>query len=104
MGVEVRLNSLVTDIQEGVVVIGEERLPAENIIWAAGVRGSKVAETLGVELDRQGRIKTNDDLSIPGYPSVFAVGDLACVIDKKPLNLSRGLLRQPFRWAVMSLS
>jgi len=83
MGVEVRLNSLVTDIQEGVVVIGEERLPAENIIWAAGVRGSKVAETLGVELDRQGRIKTNDDLSIPGYPSVFAVGDLACVIDKK---------------------
>jgi len=83
MGVEVRLNSLVTDIQSGFVHIGDEQLPAENIIWAAGVRGSKVAEKLDVELDRQGRVKTCEDLSIPGHDSVFVVGDLACVIDKK---------------------
>jgi NADH:quinone reductase (non-electrogenic) len=83
MGVEIRLNSLVTDIQTGFVCIGDEQLPAENIIWAAGVRGSKVAEKLGVELDRQGRVKTCEDLSVPGHDSVFVVGDLACVIDKK---------------------
>lgn len=83
MGVEVRLNSLVTDIRAGYVHIGEERLPAENIIWAAGVRGSKIAESLGVELDRQGRVRVNDDLSIPGHPSAFVVGDLACITDRK---------------------
>jgi NADH dehydrogenase len=77
MGVQVRLNSLVTDIREGTVSIGEEILPAENVIWAAGVRGSEVAETLGVELDRQGRVLVSDDLSIPGYPAVFVAGDLA---------------------------
>lgn len=83
MGVEVRLNSLVTDIREGFVHIGDEQLPAENIIWAAGVRGSKVAETLGTELDRQGRVVVGEDLAVPGHPSVFVVGDLACAVDRK---------------------
>lgn len=83
MGVEVRLNSLVTEIRDGVVHIGDEQLPAENIIWAAGVRGSKVADKLGVELDRQGRVRVEADLSIPGQPGVFVVGDLACAIDSQ---------------------
>ncbi|MCW8858697.1 MAG: NAD(P)/FAD-dependent oxidoreductase [Deltaproteobacteria bacterium] len=83
MGVEVRLNSPVTNIQNGLVSIGEEQLPAENVIWAAGVRGSKYAETLGVELDVQGRIKVLKDLSLPGIKNVFAIGDLACVMDQK---------------------
>jgi NADH dehydrogenase len=82
MGVDVRLNSLVTDVREGVVCIGEELLPAENIIWAAGVRGSDVAETLGVELDRQGRVLVADDLSIDGFPEAYVVGDLAHVVDE----------------------
>lgn len=81
MGVQVRLNSLVTDIREGAVSIGEEILPAENVIWAAGVRGSEVAETLGAELDRQGRVLVTDDLSVPGFPDVFVAGDLAHVRD-----------------------
>lgn len=83
MGVQVRLNSLVTDVREGAVSIGAEQLPAENIIWAAGVRGSEVAETLGVKLDRQGRVPVAADLSLPGFPEVFVVGDLAQVINEK---------------------
>jgi NADH dehydrogenase len=81
MGVEVRLNSLVTDIQPGWVHIGEERLAAENVIWAAGVRGSKYAETLNAELDAQGRVKVLEDLSLPGQENVFVIGDLAHVAD-----------------------
>lgn len=79
MGVQVRLNSLVTEISAGSVAIGAEILPAENVIWAAGVRGSKVAETLGTELDQQGRVKVEDDLSLAGHPEVFVIGDLAHV-------------------------
>ena len=81
MGVQVRLNSLVTELQDGEVRIGEELLPAENIIWAAGVRGSEVAKSLGVELDPQGRVPVGADLSLAGHPEVFVIGDLARVID-----------------------
>ncbi len=83
MGVKVRLNSLVTDVSEGMVMIGEEPLPAENVIWAAGVRGSDIAQSLGAELDQQGRVFVDGDLSIPGYPEVFVIGDLAHVRDQK---------------------
>jgi len=83
MGVQVRLNNRVTEVCEGAVRIGAERLPAENIIWAAGVRGSEVTESLGVELDPQGRVKVNGDLSLPSHPEVFVIGDLALVIDSK---------------------
>ncbi len=83
MGVQVRLNSFVTKIQEGEVYIGDELLPAENIIWAAGVRGSEMTASLHCELDRQGRVKVAADLSLPGHPEVFVVGDLAHAIDRK---------------------
>ncbi|WP_321393667.1 NAD(P)/FAD-dependent oxidoreductase [uncultured Desulfuromusa sp.] len=83
MGVQVRLNSMVTDLREGEVQIGDEILPAKNVIWAAGVRGSKLAETLNVELDRQGRVLVADDLSVPGHPEIFVIGDLAHITDKK---------------------
>jgi len=86
MGVQVRLNSMVTEICEGAVRIGEELLPAENIIWAAGVRGSEVAAGLGIALDPQGRVPVDPDLSLPGYPEVFVVGDLAHVVDEKSGN------------------
>jgi len=81
MGVQVRLDSLVTRIRDGVVEIGAEQLPAENIIWAAGVRGSEVAASLGSELDPQGRVRVTPELSVPGYPEVFVIGDLAHVVD-----------------------
>jgi NADH dehydrogenase len=81
MGVQVRLNCRVTDICEGSVRVGEEILPAENIIWAAGVRGSEVAEALGVALDPQGRVLVAEDLSVPNHPEAFVVGDLAHLVD-----------------------
>jgi NADH dehydrogenase len=83
LGVEVRLNSLVTEIKEGVVSIGAEELTAENIIWAAGVRGSEVAASLGCKLDTQGRVLVQPDLSIPDHPEVFVVGDLANLADPR---------------------
>jgi len=83
MGVQVRLNSAVTEICAGSVCLGDEVIPVENVIWAAGVRGSKIAEALGVELDRQGRVKVESDLSLPEHSDVFVVGDLAHVVDDK---------------------
>ncbi len=81
IGVEVRLNCPVTDFREGEVELGSEVLPAANIIWAAGVRGAPLAQTLGVPLDKAGRVPVNPDLSLPGHPEVFVAGDLAHAVD-----------------------
>ena len=77
MGVEVKLNSKVTDIQPGVVTIGEEQIQSQNIFWAAGVQGNKLGKKLGVELDRAGRVIVGSDCSIPGHSNVFVIGDMA---------------------------
>jgi len=58
-------------------------IEAENIIWAAGVSASPLTQKLGVELDRAGRVKVNPDLSLPGHPEVFAIGDMALVLDEE---------------------
>lgn len=82
MGVEVMLNTRVTDVQGGEsphICIGDERIHAHNIIWAAGVRGSPIAATLHVPTDSAGRVIVNPDLSIPNHPNIFVVGDLAKV-------------------------
>jgi NADH:ubiquinone reductase (H+-translocating) len=81
MGVEVRLGAFVTDMDDARVTLGEERFPAANVIWAAGVRGSPLARGLGVELDGQGRVKVEQDCSVPGYPEAFVIGDLASLAD-----------------------
>ncbi|MFN5958075.1 MAG: NAD(P)/FAD-dependent oxidoreductase, partial [Planctomyces sp.] len=77
MGVEVRLNARVTDISSEGVRVGEDFIPASNVFWAAGVRASPISATLGVPLDRSGRVIVAPDLSIPGHPEVFVCGDLA---------------------------
>ncbi|MFY9826131.1 MAG: NAD(P)/FAD-dependent oxidoreductase [Thermoanaerobaculia bacterium] len=77
MGVEVRTNALVRDVDAEGVKFGDETLPAKTVLWAAGVQAERISRTLGVELDRSGRIKVNPDLSIPGFPDVFVAGDLA---------------------------
>jgi NADH dehydrogenase len=79
LGVTVRTGALVSRIEEGVVHVGEERLQAGTILWAAGVQASPLGATLGVPLDRAGRVRVEPDLSIPGAPSIFVVGDLATV-------------------------
>ncbi|HXC39201.1 MAG TPA: NAD(P)/FAD-dependent oxidoreductase [Burkholderiales bacterium] len=81
LGVEVRLKARVTSIDaEGVDIEGpqgRERLDSRTVIWAAGVKAVPLTATLGVPVDRGGRIPVNADLSVPGHPEVFAVGDLA---------------------------
>jgi len=75
LGVEVRLGKAVTLCDaEGVVVAGE-RIAARNILWAAGVAASPAATWLNVAADRAGRIEVLDDLSVPRYPEIFAIGD-----------------------------
>ncbi len=77
LGVTVRTNCTVDRIEHGIVHVGEERLEAGTILWAAGVQASPLGATLGVPLDRAGRVKVERDLSVPGAPAVFVVGDLA---------------------------
>lgn len=83
LGVDVRLNVRVTNIRENEVELDSQPLRAGNIVWAAGVGASPVTRSLGVETDRAGRIKVRPDLSLPGHPKVFAVGDLATLTDAK---------------------
>lgn len=75
LGVEVQLNTTVTQIESGAVIVGDRRIAAHTIIWAAGVRASPAADWLGVPADRNGRIIVESDLSVPGHPDIFAVGD-----------------------------
>jgi NADH dehydrogenase len=79
MGVEVITAGRVTNIDADGVNIGSQRLAAKTVIWAAGVQAAPIGKALGVELDRAGRIPVNPDLSLPGYPEVFAAGDIAHV-------------------------
>jgi NADH dehydrogenase len=82
LGVEVRTNSAVSDVRLGQVSVGEEVLPAEVVLWAAGVLASPLGRALGVPVDRAGRVFVEPDLSIPGHPEVFVIGDLATLKDK----------------------
>jgi NADH dehydrogenase len=62
---------------------GSTRMESANIIWAAGVAANPLTQKLGAELDRAGRVRVQPDLSLPGHPEVFAIGDLALVSDKQ---------------------
>jgi NADH dehydrogenase len=78
LGVAVREGSPVTQIEPGGVTVGGERLEAHTILWAAGVAASPIGRGLGPGLDRAGRVIVEPDLTVPGHPGVFVVGDLAC--------------------------
>jgi NADH dehydrogenase len=82
LGVEVQTSALVTKIEPAAVYLGETRLPAAVILWAAGVAASPLGKKLGAPVDRAGRVLVNPDLSVPGHPAVFAVGDLASIKDR----------------------
>jgi NADH dehydrogenase len=88
LGVQIRTGIHVKDIRDGEVELANgETIRAGNIIWAAGVSASPLTKKLGVELDRAGRVKVNLDLSLPGHSEIFAIGDLALVLqdDGKPV-------------------
>ena len=77
LGIEVREGTAVTAVDAHGVMMGAERVDAGTVLWAAGVAASGLVKTLGVPLDRAGRVIVEPDLSIPGHPEVFVVGDAA---------------------------
>jgi len=87
IGVEVRTSTPVTRIAAGQVDAGGEAIAAGTILWAAGVAASPLGRSLGAPVDRAGRVLINRDLTIPGHPDVFVIGDLAslAVADGRPL-------------------
>ena len=115
LGVEVRTVSIVTSVTPGVVSIGGETIATETIVWAAGVAASRLGATLGVPVDRVGRVRVLPDLTIPGSSNIFVIGDLASLdgADGRPLpgvaqvaiqmgqhavkNILRAIEKQPLR-------
>jgi NADH dehydrogenase len=77
LGVEVRLQARVTGIDAGGVWLGGDRIAARTVVWAAGVKGSPLAQSLGAPLDRAGRVRVTPHLTLPGHDEVFVVGDMA---------------------------
>lgn len=82
LGVDVRTGALVTRIEDDAVYVGDERIGTRNVYWAAGNAASPLARSLGVELDRAGRVLVNPDLTVPDHPEIFVVGDLAAARNK----------------------
>ena len=83
LGVEVRTSTTVTQIEPGAVHAGNARLPATVVLWAAGVAASTLGKSLGAPVDRAGRVLVQPDLSVPGHPEVFVIGDLAALKDEQ---------------------
>jgi NADH dehydrogenase len=80
MGVEVELGQMVSGIDVDGVSYGDKRLDTKTIIWAAGVAASPVARWLGIEGDKAGRVKVAPDLSVPGLPGIYVIGDVASLL------------------------
>ena len=119
LGVEVLKGEAVASISPGTVTVGARTIRAGTVLWAAGVQPSRLARSLGVPLDQVGRVKVEPDLSIPGHPEVFVIGDLAAMADSRGellpglaavavqqgrhaarniLRRGRGLPTEPFRY------
>jgi NADH dehydrogenase len=87
IGVEVRVGAPVTDCSDQGIAIGDEFGAAKTIVWAAGVQASKAGQWIGAAADRAGRVVVENDLTVPGHPEIFAIGDTAQVTtsDGKPV-------------------
>jgi NADH:ubiquinone reductase (H+-translocating) len=81
LGVDVLTSAMVTKVEPGAVYVGDTRMEAAVILWAAGVSASPLGKKLGLPLDRAGRVLVNSDLSVPGHAEVFVIGDLAALKD-----------------------
>lgn len=83
LGVEVRTGVHVTDVNQNSVKIGDQWLPTRNVIWTAGVKASPAGKWLGAETDHDGRVKVQSDLTLPGHPNIFVIGDTALATEKE---------------------
>ena len=85
--------------------VGDERIPANTVVWAAGVQASPLGRSLGVELDRAGRVLVNPDLSVPGHPEIFVIGDMASLEDARgrPLPGVAQVAMQQGAWAAANI-
>jgi len=81
LGVEVRTNSLVSAVEPGRIKVGDEWIPVSVTLWATGVAASPLGKALGAPVDRAGRVLVEPDLSVPGQPNVFVLGDMAFLKD-----------------------
>ena len=81
LGVEVRLNTRVTDMTDQGLVAGGETIQTANIIWAAGNEANPLLRSVGAPMDRQGRVCVKHDLSVPGDATMFVIGDAAYAVD-----------------------
>lgn len=100
LGVEVRTNAPVQDINQDGVLIDGTFVPAKTVIWTAGVAASPAGKWLAAEVDRAGRVKVQSDLTLPGHPNVFVVGDTASLMqDGKPLPGVAPVAMQQGRYA-----
>lgn len=91
LGVEIVLERRVTHIDEHGVLVGEERIESRNVLWAAGVAASPLAATIGPATDRAGRLNVHPDLTLPGHPEIFVLGDLAVVTDARTGTVVPGI-------------
>ena len=105
LGVDVRFGQPVTAIASDAVTVGDETIPANTIIWAAGVQSSPLGRSLGAELDRAGRVLVNPDLSVPGHPEIFVIGDMASLKDARgqPLPGVAQVAMQQGAWAAANI-
>lgn len=120
-GIEIMVNSKVTDLQDGSMEInGEQWLPTGTVVWATGIRANPVVARLPVEKDSLGRVLVNEYLELPAFPGVYALGDNACIMDaatgealpprahfavRQPKTVAANILadlggkaRRPYRW------
>ena len=106
LGIDVRVGKAVTRVEEGAVWIGDERIEAHTILWAAGVAAAPLSRDLGPGLDRAGRVIVEPDLSVPGHPGVFVAGDLASFTHQtgKPLPGVAQVAKQEGRHAAANVA
>ncbi|MDD9952108.1 MAG: NAD(P)/FAD-dependent oxidoreductase [Zetaproteobacteria bacterium] len=81
LGVQIWTNSLVSEVTKDSVTVGSEQIHAKTVLWAAGVEPAPINKNLGVGLGPRGRVKVDQDLSVPEYSSIFCVGDQALCVD-----------------------
>ena len=80
LGVKVRTNTRVTSVDENGIVADGKRVPASTVLWGAGVKASPAGRWLGAEMDKAGKVMVKADLSVPGHPEIFVIGDTAHVV------------------------